>query len=141
MSRYIDGDALKIARAEKTGPPPVWKFAGDAFVLPAELPWVVVEAFAEDTPQSFVRAVKAMLGDEQYEKAVEAGATRDDFGNLLALAQSDSYGIDPEEASSSSLSSESPSGSSNPTSSESTDSTSETACGETNDADSVASSP
>lgn len=131
MPRHFDLDALRAARAEAQGEPPTVTLHGDTYVLPVEMPWSVVEALATDGAKEFLRAVKDLLGEDGYERALGTGATREDFGALVMMAAGELYEAGDPEASGSSVSSSSNGSSpSKPTSGGTTESTSEEPSGD-----------
>ena len=64
MSRVIDLDAARAARAELNPTGPVARFGGQEFQLPVELPFAIAQA-ASGTPDDLRDAVKSLMG-EQY---------------------------------------------------------------------------
>lgn len=64
MSKHLDLDALREARAEASGEKPTVKLGGTTYELPAELPWAVVEAASTNEPSAIVNAIKTMLGEQ-----------------------------------------------------------------------------
>lgn len=93
VSRVLDLDEARAARAEKNGPAPVLRFAGKDWELPLEMPAdVALHAQAERIRD----AVEALLGDQ----ADEFMALRPSLPDLLELfgAISTVYGVKPGEA-------------------------------------------
>jgi len=82
MSRVIDLDAARSARAEANREAPVVKFGGVEYKLPVELPWKVVEAASTGDTVEIIKAVKSLLGD-QWEKFESNGISAADVTVLV----------------------------------------------------------
>jgi hypothetical protein len=102
---------------------------GEEFKLPVELPFAVVEAFIDDTPEGMLAAARALLGD-QFNHALKLGASQDDIADLIIGVQPLYGGADPEVSGASDGSSNDTSTRSTPTSDASTGSTSQPRAGE-----------
>ena len=64
MSRIIDLDAARAARAEAANEKPVVRFAGSDWELPPELPWAIAEAATSNDVAAAIGAVKSLLGSQ-----------------------------------------------------------------------------
>jgi hypothetical protein len=64
MSRIIDLDAARAARAEAKAEAPVIRFGGADYTLPHELPWSIVEAASTGESRAIIDAIKALLGEQ-----------------------------------------------------------------------------
>ena len=64
MSRVIDLDAARTARAEAEREVPIVVFGGEEFTLPVELPWEIAEAAAANDGAAALRAIEMLLGDQ-----------------------------------------------------------------------------
>lgn len=62
MSRVIDLDAARAARAEALGEPLVVRFGGEEFTLPAEVPYDYLALLASGDPRA---AINALLGEAE----------------------------------------------------------------------------
>jgi hypothetical protein len=82
MSRLIDLDAARAARAEAQGEVPTVRFGGVDWKLPAELPWALAEAAASGRTEDAMGAVKSLLG-EQWPEFVKLNPTIEDVRILL----------------------------------------------------------
>lgn len=87
----IDLDAARAARREKAGDPVRFRFAGETFEFPLELPLAsdtVVQEAREDkwSDERFLRAwLQAVLGDS-FDRLIVLGVTREDLGELFDQA-------------------------------------------------------
>jgi len=82
MSRIIDLDAARSARAEALAEAPVIRFNGQDYTLPAELPWSIVEAASTGETKAIVSAVKSLLG-EQWNDFEKSGVSVSDMTTLI----------------------------------------------------------
>lgn len=64
MSRIIDLDAARAARAEAKAEAPVIRFGGTEYTLPSELPWAIVEAASTGETKAIIDAIKTLLGEQ-----------------------------------------------------------------------------
>ena len=92
MSRLIDLDAARAARAEATEEAPVVRFGGTDYTLPVELPWAMVEAAASGDTAGLVSAVKMLLGN-QWETFEAAQPSVADM-RILSEHVATLYGVD-----------------------------------------------
>jgi hypothetical protein len=92
MSRVIDLDAARAARAEANAEAPVVRFGGVDYTLPVELPWAMVEAAASGDAGGLVTAVKLLLGD-QWETFESAQPSIGDL-RILVEGVAELYGVD-----------------------------------------------
>lgn len=133
--------AKRAAKAEKSEGHKVI-LGGQEFTLPALLPFEFGEACRKATTEAGIRrAVRVILGSEQYERFVEQQVTLDDVGALIdGLAGL--YGFEsPGESLASSGSSRSNGNRSRPTSKRATNSTSANSAGVNGQPASVVSAP
>ena len=82
MSRIIDLDAARAARAEAQAEAPIIKFGGTEYKLPVELPWSIVEAASSQNTNDIVGAVKSLLG-EQWAAFEATGVSVADMTTLI----------------------------------------------------------
>jgi hypothetical protein len=82
MSRIIDLDAARSARAEAQAEAPVIRFNAVEYTLPAELPWSIVEAATTGETKAIVNAVKSLLG-EQWADFEKSGVSASDMIVLI----------------------------------------------------------
>jgi hypothetical protein len=82
MSRVIDLDAARAARATAQAEAPVIKFGGEEYTLPIELPWSIVEAASSSNTSEIVNAVKSLLG-EQWTTFEATGVSVADMTTLI----------------------------------------------------------
>lgn len=92
MSRIIDLDAARAARAEAKKEAPIIRFGGVDYTLPIELPWRIVEAASTQDTLQIVSAIKSLLGD-QWEKFEANGVSASDMTVLIEQIAS-IYGTD-----------------------------------------------
>lgn len=93
MSRLVDLDAARAARAEATAEAPIVRFGGVDYQLPVELPWAMVEAAASGDASGLVDAVKQLLG-EQWGDFQASGPSIADM-RILIEHVANLYGVDP----------------------------------------------
>lgn len=93
MSRVIDLDAARAARAEANKSAPVVKFGGVEYTLPVELPWRIVEAASTQDTVQIVNAIKELLGD-QWESFEANGVSAADMTVLVEQIAS-IYAVEP----------------------------------------------
>lgn len=93
MSRVIDLDAARAARAEANAEPPVVRFGGVDYTLPVELPWAMVEAAAGGDANGLVSAVKLLLGNQWAAFDAHSPSVADMRTLIEHVATL--YGIDP----------------------------------------------
>lgn len=92
MSRVVDLDAARAARAEATAEAPVVVFGGVQYTLPVELPWAMVEAAASGDAAGLVNAVKLLLGSQWA--AFEAAQPSISDMRVLVESVAPLYGVD-----------------------------------------------
>lgn len=92
MTRIIDLDAARAARAEANGEAPIVRFGGVDYVLPVELPWAMVEAAASGDAGGLVQAVKLLLGDQWATFEAEQPSISD--MRILVENVAELYGVD-----------------------------------------------
>jgi hypothetical protein len=93
MSRIIDLDAARAARAEAQLDAPVVRFNGKDYTLPVELPWSIVEAATSQDSVKIIAAVKTLLG-EQWNDFQEANVSVADM-TVLIESISQLYAVEP----------------------------------------------
>lgn len=79
MTRKIDLDAARRARAETNGEPIEIEFGGERFELPPEAPWEMVRASMHGDSDG---ALVALLGSDAYDRLL---ALRPSFKDIEAL--------------------------------------------------------
>jgi hypothetical protein len=95
MSRVIDLDAARAARAEAKAEAPIVKFGGVEYTLPVELPWSIVEAASTQNTTDVVNAVKSLLGS-QWSSFEATGVSVADMTTLIENVAT-VYSTDPGE--------------------------------------------
>lgn len=93
MSRIIDLDAARAARAEAQLDAPIVKFNGKKYKLPVELPWSIVEAATSQDGAQIIAAVKTLLG-EQWDDFQSANISVADMQVLIENI-SKLYAVEP----------------------------------------------
>jgi hypothetical protein len=107
-SRTVDLNKMRAARLEKKGKGPVVKFGKNTLQCPAEVPFMVVEAFGRmDLAQSenngtqvagpLLDVLKALFGLEQFELFMAENPSAEDMGDLLTAVLRE-YGIEEGES-------------------------------------------
>lgn len=82
MSKHLDLDAARAARAEAQAEKPTVTLDGRVYELPSEMPWAVVEAVASGEATGVVEAVRILLGD-QWDDFRSAGLSMADLIELM----------------------------------------------------------
>lgn len=82
MAEPFDLDAGRAARAEAAGAPFPFRFAGTDYTIPAPKQWPldVTDLLAEN---KVAAALRALLGDDDYDRFTGAGATLADVEALF----------------------------------------------------------
>jgi hypothetical protein len=95
---------MRAARLEKLGPGPIVEFGNKTFQCPPEIPFAVIEAFANleaaDQSQDGDRAIMALkdavrgiLGDEEFDAFMAQKPATEDMAGLIEVAFAE-YGVD-----------------------------------------------
>jgi len=103
-ARKVDLNKMRAARLEKLSPGPVVEFGTETFQCPPEIPFAVIEAFAnleaadqaQDGDRSILAlkdAVRGILGDDRFDAFMAQKPATEDMAGLIEVAFAE-YGVD-----------------------------------------------